>query len=66
MQLSEPGREKKMSKGRQQLDDSLERAMVKDKAVAVANAIIWQGMSEQTKEPQDRRAMFSSWPFQSV
>jgi len=46
---------KKKSKGRRQLDDSLERAMLKDKTVAVANAFIWQGMSEQTKEPQVSR-----------
>jgi len=46
---------KKKSKGRQRLDDSLERAMLKDKAVAVANAFIWQGISEQTKEPQESR-----------
>jgi len=49
---------KKKSKGRQQLDDSLERAMLKDKAVAVANAFIWQGISEQTKESRPPRDVF--------
>lgn len=49
---------KKKSKGRQQLDDSLERAMLKDKAVAVVNAFIWQGISEQTKESRPPRDVF--------
>ena len=55
MQLSDLVAKKKSLRDDNNRMTRLKGQLVKDKTVAVANAFIWQGMSEQTKEPQVSR-----------